>query len=283
VHRAIPISLAILSGFLGALSRPCSAQQGSIVRVTVVDDTNAAIPGAGLRIVGQNSLTGLAGSNGIGMFSGVAPGTYQIIATSRGFRDKTLSGVVVADGKTTELRITLELVPPKASDFQVQATYLNPGMYSQPLKEIGQPLLCQQSVPEHTERYRFIWAPTFDHPVFLQVDFDEDGAATLLMAVWSGQGGYDWGKPVKNLRKLTRDESEDLFATLADIGFWTLPSKVEAPPYMTILDGTNWFIEGVKDGSCHVVARYGSPLTQVFEDQVLVKVAKLKPYYKQNP
>jgi hypothetical protein len=272
-------ALVILSSYLGVVSTPCAAHQGSI-RVTVVDDRGAAVPGAEVRVVSLPSLIGLPTPNGTFWFKSVDPGTYQISATRPGFRDVTVSDVAVVEGKTTELNITLEPGPPKASDYRIHQTLDSAQLYSKPLSDIGQPLLCSQPVPAHKEWYRFMWVPTFGHPAFLRVDIESDGTAILLTHVWSGAGGYEWGKSVKKARKLTPEEQSNLFETLADIGFWTLPSQVERPPNVLVLDGTEWLIEGVKDGKCHVVARYSSPLTDLFETQFLAGVAKLKPYYK---
>lgn len=235
-----------------------------------------------MRVVSLPGLIGLPTPNGTVSFKSVAPGTYQIVATYPGFRDETVSEVVVVEGKTTELNITLERAPPKASDYRIHQTLEDVHLYSKRLTDIGQPLLCSQPLPAHKEWYRFMWVPTFGHPVFLRVDVESDGAGTLLTHVWSGAGGYAWGRSVKNARKLTPEEQLDLFETLADIGFWTLPSQVERPPNAVVLDGTEWLIEGVKDGKCHVVTRYSSPLTELFETQFLAGVAKLKPYYKQD-
>ena len=272
--------LAILSTYLGGVPTPCVAQQGASIRVTVVDGHGSAVPGAEVRVVSLPSLIGLPTPNGTFSFKGVAPGTYQISATYPGFRDETVANVVVVEGKTTELNITLEPGPPKASDYGIHQTLEDLHLYSTPLTDVGQPPLCSQPVPAHKEWYRFVWVPTFEHPAFLRVDIESDGAGTLLTHVWSGAGGYEWGKSVKNSRKLTPEEQSALFETLADIGFWTLPSQVERPPNVVVLDGTEWLIEGVKDGKCHVVARYSSPLTELFQTQFLASVAKLKPYYK---
>ena len=276
----ILVSLAILSIYLGVVPTPCVAQQGSSIRVTVVDGHGNAVPGADVRIVGLPGVIALPTPNGTFSFKGVAPGTYQISTTCPGFRDKTVADVVVVEGKTTELNITLEQGPPKASDYRIHQTLEETRLYSKPLAGIGQPSFCSQPVPAHKEWYRFVWVPTFEHPAFLRVDVESDGAGTLLTHVWSGAGGYEWGESVKNSRKLTPEEQSDLFETLADIGFWTLPSQVERPPNVVVLDGTEWLIEGVKDGTCHVVARYSSPLTELFQTQFLAGVAKLKPYYK---
>lgn len=271
----------MLLSFLVGLAISCAGQQSSAIHVTVIDVSGALIPAAEVRIVGQPALFKLLDPYGSVTFMNIniAPGTYQINATCRGFKEKTVLGVVVVEGKTTDLSIELKQAPPKASDFKIHETIRNVNIYSEKFRDIGQPVLCQAPIPEHQESYRFMWVPTFEHPVFLRIDVDQDGTATLLTVVWSGQGGYEWGKPVKTVRTLTWEEENNLFATIADIGFWTLPSEVEGDPGVIVFDGTEWLIEVLKDGNCHVVTRYASPLTELFEHQFLAKVAKLKPYY----
>jgi hypothetical protein len=129
-----------------------------------------------------------------------------VTAKYPGFRDTTLSGVVVTEGKTTELEIKMEQGPPKAADFRIHQTLQDVHLYSERLTELGQPAFCQDPVPELTEWYRFLWVPTFDYPVFLRVDVATDGVGTLLTHVWGGHGGYEWGKSTKNVRKLTEEE-----------------------------------------------------------------------------
>jgi hypothetical protein len=169
--------------------------------------------------------------------------------------------------------------PPKASDFRIHETLLNSDLYSRHLKDLGQPVFCHEPIPEQAEWYRFLWVPTFEHPVLLRLDLDSGGIANLVTVLWSGQGGYEWGKPLRTERRLSSDEQYDLFAAMADIGFWTLPSQIEGPPNIIHLDGTQWLIEAVKDGKCHVVTRYSSPLTELFQREFLAKVAKVRPYY----
>ena len=277
---AILTTLAMLSSSIAVLSAPCSGQQVSSLRVTVIDAQGAAVLDAEVHIGDQPSRIGFPAPNGTFSFNDVAPGTYQVTAKHPGFRDKTLSGVVVTEGKTTEVEIKMELGPPKAADFRIHQTVQEARLYSKQLAELGQPVFCQDPTPELTEWYRFLWVPTFDHPVFLRVDIASDGEGTLLTVVWSGQGGYDWGKSAKHVRKLTHEEQLELFATLADIGFWTLPSQVDGSPNVVILDGTDWTIEGIKDGKCHVVTRYSSPLTRLFQAEFLASIAKVKPYYR---
>ncbi len=277
---AVLTLLLLFLGASGLLSISCAGQQtSSSIRVTVSDHNGASIPRAEVRVVGLPTL-GLPAPNGTVSFKDVAPGSYQVKASYPGFRDKVVLDVVVIEGEETDLNVELEEAPPKASDYRIRETLQDPNSYAKILGEIGQPSLCSESLPEHTESYRFMWVPTFNHPVFLRVDVGPDGEATLLAHVWGGQGGYEWGKSVKTVRKLTWDEDGDMFETLADIGFWTLPSEYSRPPQVMVLDGTVWFIEGVRDGECHVVLRYASSLSELFQDQFLAKVAKIKPYYK---
>lgn len=281
LRRAMLSSLAVLCLALSVLV-PCTGQQSSSLRVAVVDDRGAAVPEAEVRVIDLPALVGIPTPKGTFSFKGVQPGTYQVSTKYPGFRDKVVAGVVVVDGKTTELTVKLERGPPKASDYRVHLELPAGHFYSKRLTDIGQPLFCPESISDRAEWYRFMWVPTFEHPVFLRIDIEPDGTATLLSYVWKGQGGYEWGKSARNLRKLTLEEESDLFATLSDIGFWGLPAQVENPPNVIVLDGTEWFIEGVRDGKCHVVTRYSSPLTELFEKQFLAKMAKLNPYYAPN-
>jgi hypothetical protein len=274
LRRPFGVILVFVSGLLASVV----AQQTSSLRITVIDNFGAAVPNAEVRIVELPSVIGIPSPNGTFSFKGVSAGAYQVSIKYPGFKDKIVDGVLVEDGKTTAITVRLEQGPPKASDFRLQQELSNPRAYSKALADIGQPPLCEDSPSDSEERYRFIWVPTFTRPIFLRVDIKPDGTATLLTYVWKGAGGYEWGKPVRNLRKLSFVEQSDLFATLADIGFWTLPAQVEDPPNKVVLDGTDWFIEGAKSGQCHVVTRYSTPLTDVFSTQFLSNIAKIKPY-----
>lgn len=279
--RPAPLTaLIIIAACLLLVSIPSVAQHDSSIRVRVADGSGAAVPAAEVRIVSLPDLVPLPAPDGTFSFRNIPLGTYQVFATYPGFKNEIVSGVVVIEGKTTDVKITLGKGPPKASDYRIHDKIEDLSLYSRPLSDIGQPPLCPEPVGDHSEWYRFVWVPTFGHPAFLRVDVEPDGAASLITHVWSGAGGYEWGKSTKSTRKLTAEEQSDLFKTLADIGFWTLPSEIELPRNLIVLDGTEWLIEGFKEGNCHVVTRYSSPLTDLFKTQFLAGVAKLKPYYK---
>ena len=277
------LRLVIMASCLATIASViCIGQDGSAIRVAVLDDQGRGVRFARAQVIGHPELIGLPAPDGTFTFKHVPPGTYQIRVDCAGFREKTINDVLAVEGKTTDWSIKLEAGPPKASDVRTRDTAFTPFSYSDRLKSLGEPTLCEQPISEGTQRYRFLWVPTFSHPVFLRIDFGADGEGTLLTVVWNGAGGYDWGKPDKKVRKLTWDEDRELFEVLADVGFWTLPSEVDRPPGEIVLDGTEWFVEGVKDGDCHAVTRYSTPLTELFQSEFLAQIAKLKPYYGQN-
>ena len=273
---------AILAALLLSLifSAVSVAQPTSSIRVTVINSRGTAIPEAEVHIVDVPTSVGIPASDGTFSFKNVPQGTHCISATYAGYGDKIVDGVVVVEGKVIQLTVKLEESPPKASDYKVHQELENLSLYSKQLTEVGQTPLCQSATPHSEESYRFLLVPTFSHPVLLRLDVGKDGTATLLTFVWKGEGGYEWKEPTRKERKLTWDEERDLFGALADIGFWNLPAQVENPPNFITLDGTEWFIEGVKNGKCHVVTRYSSPLTVLVERQFLGAIAKLDAYSK---
>jgi len=273
-YRSRPLLLALcLIGF--ALG--CSAQQNSLLRVIVIDSHGTSIPMAEVHIVGFHRL-GIPTPDGAVLFKEVPPGFYSLSVARPGFRDKVVTGVAVGEAKMAELTVTMESAPPKASDYKISEVFVSPQLYAKALTGISQPLLCTGELSQEKERYRFLWVPTFSQPVFFRIDVEADGTAQLLTYQWKGQGGYEWGIADKRSRKLTPEEEGELFYALADIGFWSLPATVSLPPDVIVLDGTEWFLEGVKDGKCHVVTRYSSPLNSFVASEFLGLIAKVKPY-----
>ena len=256
----------------------CIGQQTASVRATVIDPQGAVIYQADVSITGAIGLNGVTGPNGVISLGPIAPGRYEFTAKHDGFRPTT--SPILLNAGMNDVTLKLELEPPSAGIHVFET--LDPATYADVLHKIQQPGFCEGPFSQGVERYRFLWVPTFEHPVFIEIDARPDGGATLHSKTWRGQGGYGWGtaQPDRK-RELSYDEIDDLLLTLADIGFWTLPARVEDQNGITV-DGTQWFIEGVRNGSCHVVTRVSSPLTSVFSEYFLGKVAKVKPYYQKQ-
>ncbi|MGD9589004.1 MAG: hypothetical protein AB7Q37_01940 [Pyrinomonadaceae bacterium] len=112
------------------------------------------------------------------------------------------------------------------------------------------------------EIYRITFIPTFFNPIKIRVE--RRNASYLLVAKrLSGQGGYDAG-PLKTekRRKLRQKEWQHLISLLDTAGFWTMPYADKKPEpnergeVEICLDGSEWMLEGVKNGRFHAVNRY---------------------------
>lgn len=273
------LRIVLILLFISTLTLLCAAQTGGSLEVTVTDLANAAIPGARVQVLGAKSGEAVADSRGVAFVNPLPAGSYKIIVSRFGFRDKMIPSVQVTAGSRQTVKAQLDQGPPRSSDIYTYPA-LKPHTYSEELQLLKEPEFCEQPIPAHKESYRFLWVPTFGHPIFMQIQIQPDGTAILRVKILSGAGGYDWGHVKTNTtRKLSPVQEATLFTTLADIGFWGLPARVEYNyPYQIMLDGTEFVIEGVRDGNCHAIIRYASPLTDVFSKYFLGDVANLKPY-----
>jgi hypothetical protein len=126
--------------------------------------------------------------------------------------------------------------------------------YSQELKVLEEPSLLQVAGNPSAESYRFLWLRTFRHPVAIRLDMRRDGIGVLTTKVASGTGGFKPGHLVENTsRPLTREQTQAFLARAKKVDFWLLPSHVND---QTGTDGSQWIIEGVKEGKYHIVDRW---------------------------
>jgi len=127
--------------------------------------------------------------------------------------------------------------------------------YSKHLKALEEPSLLQKSKDSTAESYRFVWLRTFHHPIIVRVDIQANGGAELTTKASSGAGGYEPGKLVENTsRPLTQKQIEGFLATIQRLQFWELPTH--ETPETVGCDGSQWIIEGIKNGKYHVVDRW---------------------------
>ena len=112
------------------------------------------------------------------------------------------------------------------------------------------------------EIYRVFIVPTFRHPISIRIERTRTGYVLFAKAL-SGQGGYKWGRLNRRTqRRLTQTEWRGLVDLLTAASFWTLPSndeesKPDEKGAVTVcLDGTSWYLEGVKGRTYQAVDRY---------------------------
>ena len=135
--------------------------------------------------------------------------------------------------------------------------------YSRQLQALNEPSLFEMAGRPSAQVYRFLWLRTFNHPIAIRIEVRPDGTSALTTKIASGAGGYAPGTLIQDsARSLTQAETK-AFLTKVDLaGFWKAPNPIND---QRGTDGSQWVIEGVKDGKYHVVDRW-SPGTGVAHD-----------------
>jgi len=271
-HSTVAILLIVFT------SIRCAGQGTGSLKITVTDVMDAIIAHAQVQMTGGKTINVVADEHGNALVEGLPPATYSVSAKFQGFVDGRISGIIVSAGMRQEVVLKLEQAPPKFSNIRSHET-MEPHRFEKLLADFQEPDLCRGQIEELAHSYRFLWLAKFEHPILMRVDIGGDGNATVQTKTLSGAGGYELGSlETAKPRRLLYEEELTLFTTLADMGFWTLPARIENPYTANFLDPTTFVIEGVRDGKCHVVVRDASPLTEVFADYFLGGVGKLPPY-----
>ncbi len=101
--------------------------------------------------------------------------------------------------------------------------------------------------------YRFIWLPTFHHPVSVRIHRMGEGAE-LIAVVLDGKAGYDPGQvAIEKSIRLGAEQVKELDRLLEQAAFWTLATDEKLDGLVE--DGDVLIVEGVKGGKYHMVRR----------------------------
>jgi hypothetical protein len=127
--------------------------------------------------------------------------------------------------------------------------------YSDQVIALQEPSLWEASRSSKSSQiYRFLWLPTFNHPVAVRVELAEDGTGTIVAKMSSGSGGYKPGKLIENRTcAVSRDDIQKLLAKLDSTDYWSLRSR---DPESRGEEGSEWTIESVRDGNYKLVNRW---------------------------
>lgn len=99
---------------------------------------------------------------------------------------------------------------------------------------------------------RFLWLPSFDHPVCVWVGKGGNGAR-LHAVVLDGLGGYDPGRvAIARTVELNEDQWRGIERRLEATSFWKMPTKISED---TGTDGDVRIVEAVRGGRYHMVDR----------------------------
>ncbi|HEV8592464.1 MAG TPA: hypothetical protein VGQ55_10205, partial [Pyrinomonadaceae bacterium] len=102
------------------------------------------------------------------------------------------------------------------------------------------------------EKYRFLWLPTFHHPIYVRIE-NGHGGIRLSTKELDGAGGYEPGKVIRS-RDITLDPKVwcEFLRRLDGASYWQLAKDNNELGD----DGSQWVLEGVKDGRYHIVDRW---------------------------
>jgi hypothetical protein len=126
--------------------------------------------------------------------------------------------------------------------------------YSAQLQALNEPSLFRLATDRTSHSYRFLWLRTFNHPVAIRVDIKPDRTGVLTAKVASGAGGYAPGTLLENTTRDLDEATVRSFLNLLDkTKFWKAPNPVND---QRGTDGSQWIVEGVKNGKYHVVDRW---------------------------
>jgi hypothetical protein len=122
--------------------------------------------------------------------------------------------------------------------------------YSKHLSAMGEPRLFEQ--PDVGETYRFLWLRSFQRPVAVRVSRDGE-RRTLFVKELHGAGGSAPGVVTLNLsRALSAAEWGEFVRLLEAACYWRMP----AHDGLWGADGSQWILEGSREGRYHVVHRW---------------------------
>jgi hypothetical protein len=140
------------------------------------------------------------------------------------------------------------------SSLDLRRDHFKRDWYSAQLNALQEPSLYQMVKVSNSESYRFLWLRTFHHPVAVRIDVKPDGTGMLTAKISTGAGGYRPGVISENRSQLLNKEQISTFlAKVDDVQFWKAPNPVND---QRGADGSQWIIEGLKNGRYHVVDRW---------------------------
>lgn len=160
------------------------------------------------------------------------------------------------------------------SDFSVsgiESALFSINWYSKHLNALNEPVLSD-TLP--TKIYRFTYLRTFDNPIVIRIENDND-TISIHWKVSDGAGGYEPGEIIESQSKKLSTEDWELIENKIDsIDFWNLPTNETG---LMGTDGSQWILEGKSLGKYKVVDRWcGGKISSVCRELIDLTGLKLK-------
>ena len=107
-RRSLVLAFAVTCG-LSATSLAQPVAPSTVLRITVLDQTDAALVAAQVTLRGPSGpeRAAIVNASGVAIFDGLTPGTYQVRVTAEGFRTSTSSFAVKRGQNQTTIRLAV--------------------------------------------------------------------------------------------------------------------------------------------------------------------------------
>lgn len=166
-----------------------------------------------------------------------------------------LNPALLAQGKTPR-DANPQYFPKGIFDDVAGADDFKAGWYASPLRAMSEPSLLEASKDKTVVAYRFLWLRTFHHPIAVRLTIRPAGTGSLTVKVTTGAGGYAPGTVSQDQSfDISKAQAQRFLELLAKAGFRSLRTQGGAGG----TDGAQWILEGVQNGSYHIVDRW-SPM-----------------------
>lgn len=136
-------------------ARHGAAQETATLRGVVADPSDAMVPGAAITLTSEKqTVHSKSGKDGSYAFSGLAPGSYAVAVTAKGFATLTISDIVLAGGAAKDLKLALSLPVEKQEvtvNEESQSVGLNPDQNSSAMVIKGSDLDALSDDPDELQ------------------------------------------------------------------------------------------------------------------------------------
>ena len=106
--RSFVLALGLMCTLAARVSTAQPGAPGTVLRITVLDQTDAAFVTAQVTVLGSAGPERTISVNaGVAIFDGLTPGTYQVRVAAEGFRTARVSVAVKRGQNQTTIRLAL--------------------------------------------------------------------------------------------------------------------------------------------------------------------------------
>ncbi len=131
--------------------------------------------------------------------------------------------------------------------------------YSDVMRRFSEHSLLQESkLTPNTRTYRLLWfgALAVESPIVIRLNVQDDGTGLLNLKIVNGRRRGQWGKITVKGRTISKKKMERFLTAVHKLD---LSSEPTHDPTQTLgLDGSDWLLESVENGSYKVFRRWSS-------------------------